>query len=214
MTAKTRTPEETYAPAFARATERLAQSDPALMAARAGVSLERHVSGRLHFSVPFFGTPYHVHWPAGTVQRGADQAKADVTTHILLLHYLLTADGTAMASKWIAFRSLPGGLGYDAAFERRANLRLGQRFGSDGPAFEAAARSMAGERLAFGDLSFCFRALPCCWLAVVLHLADDEFPAAANVLFDGSACHYLPTEDLAVLGGLLSSNLIRAAHTP
>jgi hypothetical protein len=72
---------------------------------------------------------------------------------------------------------------------------------------------MAGERLAFGDTSFGFRALPSLWLAVVLHLADDEFPASANVLFDGAASHYLPTEDLAILGGLLSSHLIRAADT-
>ncbi|RPI58153.1 MAG: DUF3786 domain-containing protein, partial [Chloroflexi bacterium] len=43
---------------------------------------------------------------------------------ILLLHYLLTADGTATADRWIAFRNLPGGLGYDAAFQARANLRL------------------------------------------------------------------------------------------
>jgi hypothetical protein len=53
--------------------------------------------------------------------------------------------------------------------------------------------------------------LPRVWLAVVLHLADEEFPASANVLFDASASHYLPTEDLAVLGGMLTGRLIKSA---
>jgi hypothetical protein len=183
------------------------------MAARAGASLQRLASGELHVSVPFFGTAYRVRWPTGDAHQVVDHGQTDITTHILLLHYLLTADATAMASNWIAFRSLPGGLGYDAAFQRRANLQLAQRFGSDGPAFEAAARVLKGERLTFGDLSFSFRALPCLWLAVVLHLADEEFPASASVLFDGAASHYLATEDLAILGGLLSSHLTRVART-
>jgi hypothetical protein len=70
---------------------------------------------------------------------------------------------------------------------------------------------LKGESLSFGDASFLFRMLPRLWLAVVLYLADDEFPANANVLFDAAASHYLPTEDLAVLGGLLAGRLIRVA---
>jgi hypothetical protein len=58
---------------------------------------------------------------------------------------------------------------------------------------------------------FAFRLLPRVWLAVVLHLADDEFPANANILFDATVSHYLPTEDLAVLGGMLAGRLSKAA---
>jgi hypothetical protein len=71
---------------------------------------------------------------------------------------------------------------------------------------------LRGESLSFGDASFLFRTLPRLWMAVVLYLADDEFPANANVLFDATASHYLPTEDLAVLGGLLAGRLIRVAR--
>ena len=213
MTARPRTPDETYAPAIALAKQQFAHSDPVRIAALAGVHLFRPKATSGLFSIPFLGTEYGVLWPEGDAHQSAGQVAADITTHILLLHYLLTADGTLMTNQWIAFRTLPGGLGYDAAFQGRANLRLAQRFGSDGAAFEAAAMALAGERLAFGDLSFCFRVLPSLWLAAVLHLADDEFPAEASVLFDGAASHYLPTEDLAVLGGLLSSRLIKAART-
>jgi hypothetical protein len=151
-----------------------------------------------------------VAWPSGEIRRSADSAEPDVATRIVLLHYLLTADGTPLAGEWIAFRNLPGGMGYDAAFRGRSSLRIARTFGTDGPAFEGAAVTLRGERLSFGDSSFLFRVFPRVWMAAVLHLADDEFPADANVLFDASAGHYLPTEDLAVLGGILASQLAKA----
>jgi hypothetical protein len=164
------------------------------------------------FRILFLGTIYLAHWPGGTAQRAADQQDADIATHILLLHYLLGADGNPVEGEWIAFRNLPGGLGYDAAFRRRASLRIARAFGTNRQAFETAAQALGGEQLAFGDASFLFRALPRVWLAVVLNLADDEFPADANVLFNATASHYLPTEDLAVLGGMLARRLIKAAQ--
>lgn len=212
MDAKPRTPEETYGPAVARARQALAALKPAEAAARAGATFEAEGEAGGTFVLPFFGRLHRVRWPEGTVHLDDQEEETDVATGLLLLHYLSTADGAAMASKWIAFRNLPGGLGYDAAFQGRANLRLARAFGTDRPAFEAAARSLGGERLAFGDAAFAFRALPRLWMAVVLYLADDEFPASANVLFDGSASHYLPTEDLAVLGGLLAGLLSKAGR--
>lgn len=209
---RARTPEEIYGPALQKARQAVAQLDPLSAAARAGLSFEPLGPATGRFLVPFLGTIYYVCWPEGTVRPAPGQAEADVTTCLLLLHYLHTADGQPMADRWIAFRNLPGGLGYEAAFQGRANLRLARAFGSDKAAFEAAARALGGERLSFGDASFMFRLLPRVWLATVLYLADDEFPASVNVLFDGSASHYLPTEDLAVLGGLLAGRLIKAAR--
>jgi hypothetical protein len=212
MEPRPRTPDETYGPALEKAQEALPAVDPVRQASHAGVEFEPRDGHGGRFVVPFFGTTYAVSWPAGEVRRVNDGTEADVASRILLLHYLLTADGTAVADRWIAFRNLPGGLGYDAAFQGRANLRLARTFGAERAAFEAAARALKGEPLTFGDTSFLFRMLPRLWLAVVLYLADDEFPANANVLFDASASHYLPTEDLAVLGGLLAGRLIRAAY--
>jgi hypothetical protein len=206
MNVKPRTPEEIYGPALAKARQAFPHLEPHEVALRAAVPYEQDT-----FQVPYFGMLYQVHWPDGTLERPADPKKVDIATCILLLHYLLTADGAPLAAKWIAFRSLPGGLGYEGAFQGRANLRLAAAFGGAKAAFETAARTLGGERLSFGDASFSFRLLPRVWLAVVLHLADDEFPASANVLFDAAASHYLPTEDLAVLGGILAGRLVKAA---
>jgi hypothetical protein len=210
MDAKPRTPEEVYGPALELAQQALPNLKPQETKGRAGVAFEPSDEEGGEFVVAFLGQLYRVRWPQGIVWRAADGEVADIPTRLLLLHYLLQADGTPMASKWIAFRDLPGGLGYYAAFEGRANRRLVGAFGTDRPAFEAAAHTLGGETLTFGDASFVFRALPRLWLAVILYLADDEFPASANMVFDASASHYLPTEDLAVLGGMLASRLIKA----
>jgi len=210
MQTRRRTPEETYGPALRKAKSAFAELDPRETAELAAISYQSKDTRGCHFQVPFLNATYHVSWPEGLVARAGDTEPVDIATHILLLHYLLTADGTAVTGQWIAFRNLPGGLGYFAAFQGRASLRLAHTFGHDQAAFEAAAKTISGERLTFGDASFLFRALPRVWLAVVLHLGDEEFSADANVLFDAAASHYLPTEDLAVLGGILAGRLAKA----
>ena len=211
MNQRPRTPDETYGPALQKAEKEFCQLDPWQAAIRAAVAFEAQSPSAGVFQVPYFGQLFHIEWPQASVQRANEQRKVDIATRILLLHDLLTADGTPMADQWIAFRNLPGGLGYDAAFRGRASMRLSHAFGTELSTFVDVATAHGGERLTFGDASFLFRALPRVWLAVVVHLADDEFPAEANVLFDGAASHYLPTEDLAVLGGMLAGQLVKAA---
>ncbi len=205
-----RTPDETYGPALFKAEQAFRALEPREAALRAGAEYEPAGAEGGRIVVPFFGTLYQLAWPDGTVAKATGAVETDVAVRLLLLHHLACADGTPMAGQWIAFRDLSGGLGYDAAFQRRASLRLAQVFGSGKAAFEKAARAMGGERLEFGDASFAFRLLPCIWLAVVLYVADEEFGANASVLFDGAANHYLPTEDLVVLGGMLASRLCRS----
>ena len=204
MQTKPRSPEETYGPAVEKAQQAFPHLDPRQAAMRAAVSYEEGT-----FQLPFFGTIYHVGWPQASVVRASDQGEIDIAGRILLLHYLLTADGAPLGADWIAFRSLPGGLGYDSAFQGRASLRLERAFGTNLEAFKTAARALGGEGLSYGDDSYSFRVLPRVWLAVVLYLADEEFSATANVLFNKAASHYLPTEDLAVLGGILAGRLVK-----
>lgn len=212
MSKNPRTPEETYGPALRKAQLDFGRVDPHKVASHAGVAYQATGTTSGQFLVPFLSTMHRIHWPEGTVEQPIGQQETDIGTRILALHYLVTADGSPVAGKWIAFRNLPGGLGYDGAFQRRANLRLANAFGTDLEAFVTAAKGLGGERLTFGDASYLFRALPRVWLAVVHHVADEEFPASTNIVFDASVSHYLPTEDLAVLGGMLAGRLIKAAQ--
>jgi hypothetical protein len=157
------------------------------------------------------GQDYRVTFPQVSVQSVHGEAP-DVATRLIVVHYLIHADGTPPADQWVAFRELPDGLVYDPAFQGRSSLRLRHEYGMDARGFVAAAEGVGGERLTFGDASYMFRMLPRLNMAVILHQGDEEFGPAVNVLFDGSAGHYLPTEDLAVLGGMLAGKLLKAAN--
>jgi hypothetical protein len=205
-----RTPEERYGPALEKARAEIASRDPVVMASWAGVRYEPAGEGSGYFEIPFLNESYRVSYPEAEI-RDSKGLEPPIPTRLILLHYLFFASGVPLADRWIAFRELPGGMGYDAAFQQRANRRLAQAFGRRLEAFEKAARALGGIRLDVGDAAFAFNVLPRVRMAVVLYRGDEEFKPSANVIYDGAAGRYLPTEDLAVLGDILASMLTRLA---
>jgi hypothetical protein len=206
----TRSQQEGYLAALEQAVQNLQKLDPYQSAYMAGCDYHLDEAGG-HFVVPFFAQQYTVTFPRIAVVSAAG-AEADITTRLLILHYLIHADGVPPADDWIAFRELPDGRIYDAAFQKRSPARLAQTYGTDVKGFAAAAQALGGERIRFGDAAYRFRLLPRLAMAVILHLGDDEFAPRVNVVFDAAAGHYLPTEDLAVLGGMLAGRLIKAGN--
>jgi hypothetical protein len=200
-----RSPEERYGPALVKAQEDMKTRSPYMMAEWAGVPYTGSEDAG-EFTVRFWDATYTIQFPSARVFDAAG-AEPYIGTKIILLHYLLTAKGTPLADQWVAFRDFPGGLGYNAAFEARANRRLAATFGERLPAFEAAARGLGGMPLDVGDAAFTFDLLPRVRVAVVIYAGDEEFPAAANLIFDAATGDYLPTEDIAVLGDIVASKL-------
>lgn len=207
MVLDARTPQERYGPALEKALSEWADADPQQTAWKAGADFD---PANRRVSVLLLGETYTVSHPDGEIRLQGEDGEVPVTTRILLLHYLLTASGAPVAGRWVAFRELPDALTYDPAFQGRSAHRIRGRFGEDLEAFHKAAAALEGSRLDFGDASYLFRAFPRVWMAVVIYRGDEEFSASANVLFDAAASDYLPTEDLAVLGGLLASRLVHA----
>ncbi|MCW4029876.1 MAG: DUF3786 domain-containing protein [Candidatus Bathyarchaeota archaeon] len=127
---------------------------------------------------------------------------------ILLRHY---AEGNpaALTGKRIKFRDVPGGYAYEGAFVRNAIHPIEEAFGKTPEDLTKAALRLGGATLSLGDDSteiFALKGIP---LTYILY-SSDEFGASANILYDESASHYLPTEDLAVLGELTTSRLLAA----
>ncbi len=209
-------PDRRFADALAKAREEWAAADAAVCAERAGC---QSVQGGV--LVPLFGRAHLVTHPGGEVtmhQAGRDPAAPGEPAHIavavLLLHYLLFADGSPPAGAWKAYRELPDGLFYAASFAGRAEAPLTRAFAGSAvelDLFRAAARAAGGDALTLGDASFRFVALPRVDVAVLVWAGDDEGPGEARVLFDANAGHYLPAEDLAGLGGQLAHRLAGAA---
>jgi len=128
-----------------------------------------------------------------------------------LLYYFSLADGCRLAHTWISFADLPDGRFYNQAFQGYTGKELAQAFQNDLAAFERAAVSLNGERVALGGAAFAFQALPRAPLCAVYWPGDEDFPASAQALFDAAASHYLTTDAYAILGSTLTRRLIAAA---
>ena len=217
--------------AIEKAVEDWAVADPARCAELAGcTTLPEGVL------VPFFGTRYLVSHPGGSVatalppggdsegrnpaaESATGQGKtAHVSIAILLLHYLLTADAAPEAGRWVTFRELPDGLFYAQAFAAHAEAPLAAMVAeseSDDEVdrrirrFRERGANIGSVDLDLADAALRLQALPRVPVAVLLWKGDDEFPSQARILFDGSAHHYLPTEDLAGMGEWLAHQLLR-----
>ena len=195
---------DNLAPKVAQLREELARRDPRDLAERSGATLNAQ---QQTIQLELWGKSYTLAHPE-LVARDATGAEASTDKQALLLMYLHTADGTPLAGKWLAYRELPGGMFYANAFHGYAELRLAQSFSGDVEKFRAAAARLRGDRLAIGDASFEFVALPRILVAAVYWLGDEDFPSNASILFDAAASHYLPTDAVGALGSQLVSRLI------
>jgi len=189
-----------------------AAADPARCAGLAGATLTPD-----GVSVPFFGRPHLVTHPGGAARAmnptHAEAAPRDahVSIQIVLLHYLLMADGSPPADRWLAFRELPDGLFYAQAFAGHAEGLLAEKLGADLARFKRAAEALGGRPLDLADAAYRFQAFPRLAVAALLWAGDEDFPPQARILFDANAGYYLPSEDLAGIGDWLAHRLTRAA---
>ena len=202
--------ERRYKDALKVARRELAASDPKMVALKSAVEYKEEGAEQGGLLIDFWRERYRVSYPQGSVEGETDAPSMPL--QLLILHYLLTADGTPLAYNWVSFRDFgPETQTYYPAFQGRAEQPLVDVFGHDLDAFKRAADAKGGEKLGFGDASFRFRVFPRVWVALVIWAGDEEFSPSVQLLFDGSANHYLPAEDLAVLGGIVSHGLAKLA---
>jgi hypothetical protein len=147
-----------------------------------------------------------VTYPGGEV-KGKQGEEANIIFQILYLHYLSNASGMPLKKEWISFKELPGGQIYIMPFQNRAVKPFAKVFGNKPEDFVLAAERLGGEKAAYGDLSYVLPVFPRVPVMFVLWQGDEEFPPSATILFDATAGSYLPTEDYAMLSGLLVSKL-------
>ena len=124
---------------------------------------------------------------------------------ILLAHYS-AAEPVEKTGRLVKFRDLPGGYAYEKAFTERAIEPIAKIFGDKPEALVEAAKLLNGVALTYGDSSVEIPVLKGLTIVYIVW-KSGEFPASATVLFDESASHYLPTEDLAVLAELTTIRL-------
>jgi hypothetical protein len=189
-----------------QAVKRFAALDPEEAAKKAGVGFDKEDQV---ISVPFIGQNYLVHHHGGkvTTEKGDD---ASVYLAIIILHYLVTAEGTPLTGRWIAYRHLPGGDIYNDPFQKRAVNPFLKTFGDRPEDFKKAAAALGGVPLAHSGISMVVPVLPRVPICFTIWPGDEEMSASANILFDQAAPAYLPTEDYAHLPAIVTGAMKEA----
>jgi hypothetical protein len=156
---------------------------------------------------------YNLNFENGNIQDQLDpdmhhtESEIHILT-VLLAHYL-QAKPTPRTGKLIKFKDLQGGYAYERAFLQRAVQPIAQTFGENPAELVEAGKLLNGKSLSLGNASVEIPALEGIPLTYIVW-AKGEFPATANILYDETAGHYLPTEDLAILAEITTSRLIKA----
>jgi hypothetical protein len=177
-------------------------------AKKAGADYQR-LGDEEKITLNFFLEPHHISFPQIEFYSPSKKT-VSLVTRILLLHYLIRADGTPLTGKWVGYKDIPGGLLYASVFARRVTDPLVRRFGRTAKWFKEAGTQLGGETAGVGDASFILKAFPFVPVQYVLWEGDDEFPPSAQLLFDASVDHYLSLEDIVVLGQITTGRLIRS----
>jgi hypothetical protein len=178
-------------------------------AKKAGADYQKGGDGE-KITISFFSEPYHLQFPQVEFYSPSKKV-VSLVTRILLLHYLIHADGYSLTGKWVAYKDIPGGLLYADVFERRVTEPLQRKFGKSAKWFKETGVQSGGEPVEVGDASFILRAFPYVPLQYVLWEGDEEFPPSVQLLFDASVDHYLTLEDIVVLGQVTTGRLIHRA---
>jgi hypothetical protein len=189
----------------ARQREELKSREPREIAFRCGMEFQNGV-----LRCKFYGDMYLMTPPEFQVRMEATYKPCGLNRSSMFYYYMLTADGSPIAGKWIAFRDLPSGMFYHQAYQGYSGDRLAKAIDNRTLVFERAAKNLGGTKLDIGDAAYAFDALPRVHVAAVYYAADEDFPASANVLFDAAASHYLPTDALAGVGSALVDRLTGA----
>lgn len=132
---------------------------------------------------------------------------------ILLLHYLIDSKDAPLSGELVSYHQLKDGPVFYGAFKNIAEKPVIEKFSRDPESFKKACHSLGGKALQYRDVSFELLPFPRIPLTYILGVADEELPATCSVLFDGSAIFQLHIEDIAVLGEVVSHEIIRKAET-
>jgi len=82
-----------------------------------------------------------------------------------------------------------------------------RKYGDNTSSIFERVKAFNAEKIAASNAAISIRAFPKIKIAVILWARDNEFSAECNMLFNPEIKEILPTEDVAVLGGIIASLL-------
>lgn len=126
--------------------------------------------------------------------------------HVFLVNYLLSEKSTKIEGEWISEKDHTGGVTFFRGPHEIPTHLISGKFNNDLDALKNQCEQIGGEPLSMADLSYGFDVIGSIRLALLYWTGDEDFPAEAKILMDGSLRDNLP---LDVIYGLLCDGCIR-----
>jgi hypothetical protein len=171
-------------------------------------------------TVPFLGGIFIISEKGNAIIRIDSKNEVKIAEKIILLHYLITADGTPLSRDLITLENIQGASFYFPTYKARTIDLLLRYFGNDSNLFANKCRNFKAniESTTPGNISekkaaavkATFLILPNIPVSIVYHPGDKEFLPDIKILYDANIEHYLPLEDIIVMTELLTHKIIKA----
>jgi hypothetical protein len=127
---------------------------------------------------------------------------------LVSVHYLLHSKEIPMTCEYVTGQELTDGDFFFKGPHALPDWKIQKRFENDAEAFLEKGKLLGGVPIDFGDVGLEFLLLPRIRIACVLWLADDEFPARAQFLFDATADKHFALDVLWAMCNLLTNKLL------
>jgi hypothetical protein len=181
--------------------------NPGEIARRCALPFDAEVSA---FRLRIMGREYEAAFPDFELRDSGGVLVRDTFENILFLRYLCEGKYFESAGKSLAYQEIPGGSVYYPNFRGRCITRFAAFFGRNLGAFrkimEETGELRAGP-LQGADAGYRFEALSGLYMSLLFWEGDEEFPPAAQILFDDNFVFAFTAEDLAVLGEVVLERL-------
>ncbi len=181
---------------FDYAREKLKKLDPHTISNLSNISFN---SDSNKFTLNFFDRQYIIDYPSGEVWNDDGSLCKNFELKILIIRYLINANGVPRTNKYVTFKEIPGGNVYYPNFLNRTLSRLSEVFTSQIDRYKLFMENIGAEKVDMGDLAYKFTYMGNTSMIFILWFGDDEFPSNSNILFDSNIVCYFNAEDLAVV---------------
>ena len=179
-----------------RAWETLAGLDPDDVCRRSGA---RHDAGTGAYRLALYGQVVVVSVPDRVITGGSAETelllgRLGYFSILSILTYLATAQPMPPSGRLVKPADMRGGDIYYRGSHVLPLDGIASVYGADAGAFRARGRRFGGAAADHGDAALRFRPFHNLELELILWLADDEFPARADLLFDSAVDAQLPAD--------------------
>jgi len=159
--------------------------------------------------IKFLNDEYEVDFDKKKILSASCNIEAKDYYKILILHYLANEDKVSNieGDDWKSFKEMEGGQVYFSAFRKRSIEPILRKYGESPLSIFERAKSFDAEKINTGSAGVSIRVFPKVKIGIILWARDEEFEPDCNVVFNRSIDRIFPTEDIAVLGGILASTL-------